>query len=224
MLEVRGRRDIVSARALVNATGPWVGAGRARPCCSGRRRQPLRLVKGSHIVVRRLFEHDRGYIFQTTDGRVVFALPFERDFTLVGTTDEDFTGDPAARRADAGGDRLSLRGGERSFPRRDRARRRGLVVRRRALALRRRLGKPQDAPRDYVLVLDERRAAPLLTVYRRQDHDLSAGSPRRRSTKLAPVFGARPAWTAKSPLPGGDFPVDGVERAGRRDAARPGRS
>src|SRR5262249_21052300 len=94
MLEVRGRRDAKTARALVNAAGPWVGLFEQ----SMLQRPPsekLRLVKGSHIVLRRLFEHDRGYIFQTPDGRVVFALPFERDFTLVGTTDENFTGDPA---------------------------------------------------------------------------------------------------------------------------------
>jgi glycerol-3-phosphate dehydrogenase len=45
--------------------------------------------------VRRLYEHDHAYIFQSADGRVVFAIPYERDFTLIGTTDEDFDGDPA---------------------------------------------------------------------------------------------------------------------------------
>src|SRR5262249_8145762 len=94
MLEVRGRRDARTARALVNAAGPWGGRFEERML----QRPPseaLRLVKGSHIVVRRLFDHDRGYIFPTTDGRSVFALPFERDLTLVGTTDENFAGDPA---------------------------------------------------------------------------------------------------------------------------------
>src|SRR5262249_7416210 len=93
VLEVRGRRSVATARALVNATGPWVGIFNEAVL-----RQPppvnLRLVQGSHIVVRRLFDHDRGYIFQAVDGRVVFALPFERDFTLVGTTDQSFSGDP----------------------------------------------------------------------------------------------------------------------------------
>ena len=70
---------------------------------------PVRLIKGSHIVVRRLFEHDRGYIFQAADGRVVFALPFARDFTLIGTTDENFVGDPAIAGADAERDHLSVR-------------------------------------------------------------------------------------------------------------------
>ena len=81
----------VSARCLVNATGPWAasfmqGAAGAQP-------QPaLRLVKGSHIVVRRLFEHDFAYIFQHPDGRIVFAMPYEGEFTLIGTTDVDFRG------------------------------------------------------------------------------------------------------------------------------------
>ena len=55
----------------------------------------IRLVKGSHIVVPRLYQHDRCYIFQNADGRVCFAIPYHDDFTLIGTTDEDYTGDPA---------------------------------------------------------------------------------------------------------------------------------
>lgn len=79
------------ARALVNAAGPWAESflrGAARPArgesLATRR---LRLVKGSHIVVPRLFEHDHAYIFQNPDRRIIFAIPFERDFTLIGTTD-----------------------------------------------------------------------------------------------------------------------------------------
>ena len=71
-------------------------------------RRMLRLVKGSHIVVRRLFEHDHAYIFQNADGRIVFAIPYERDLTLIGTTDVDFKGDLAAL-ARRRRDHLSLR-------------------------------------------------------------------------------------------------------------------
>ena len=56
----------------------------------------MRLVQGSHIAVPRLFDHDRAYIFQNPDGRIVFAIPYERAYTLIGTTDRDFTGDSAA--------------------------------------------------------------------------------------------------------------------------------
>ncbi len=87
-----GRRIEVKARCLVNAAGPWTAdflrdAGIAR---SGR----LRLVKGSHIVVRRLFEHPYAYILQHPDRRIVFAIPYQQDLTLIGTTDLEFHGDP----------------------------------------------------------------------------------------------------------------------------------
>jgi glycerol-3-phosphate dehydrogenase len=89
-----GAERTVRAAALVNAAGPWTAAflQGAAPQAQGR---TLRLIKGSHIVVRRLFEHDFAYIFQHPDGRIVFAIPYERDFTLIGTTDLDYTGDPA---------------------------------------------------------------------------------------------------------------------------------
>ena len=90
-----GRDTHVRARCLVNATGPWAGqfqqaATKSAPVDAPRLR--LRLVKGSHIVVRRLFDHPYAYIFQHPDGRIVFAMPYERDFTLIGTTDLEFTG------------------------------------------------------------------------------------------------------------------------------------
>jgi glycerol-3-phosphate dehydrogenase len=84
----------VRARLVVNAAGPWAGQvaglGEATP---GRRK--LRLVKGSHIVVPRLFSHNDAYLFQHSDGRVVFAIPYQQDYTLVGTTDLAYEGDPA---------------------------------------------------------------------------------------------------------------------------------
>src|SRR5205085_2645320 len=100
VLNARGYRESVTAAALVNAAGAWA------PEVTGRLLQlkphaHVRLVKGSHIVVRRLFEHDHAYIFQHADGRVIFAIPYERDLTLIGTTDEDFIGDPAAPTASA---------------------------------------------------------------------------------------------------------------------------
>ncbi|WP_370538679.1 glycerol-3-phosphate dehydrogenase [Ideonella sp.] len=88
----------VQARALVNAAGPWAerflrdtatpAAGEALAT------KHLRLVKGSHIVVPRCFEHDHAYIFQNPDKRIIFAIPYERDFTLIGTTDQELHGDP----------------------------------------------------------------------------------------------------------------------------------
>lgn len=82
----------VAARCMVNATGPWSAdfLQAAAPRIAGKK---LRLIKGSHIVVRRLFDHPYAYIFQHLDGRIVFALPYEQDFTLIGTTDVDYQGD-----------------------------------------------------------------------------------------------------------------------------------
>jgi glycerol-3-phosphate dehydrogenase len=209
VLEVRGRRDIATARVLVNATGPWVdlfaaAALRESPSV------PVRLVKGSHIVVRRLFEHDRGYIFQTRDARVVFALPFEHDFTLVGTTDLGFAGDPGGIKPAA--DEVSYLCDAANQYFRARIGAADVVW---SFAGVRSLyddgsRKAQDVSRDYFLALDERAgAAPLLTVYggkittyrRLAEHALD---------RLAHVVAAGPAWTAGSRLPGGEFPHAGV--------------
>ena len=76
-----------AARGLVNAAGPWVDAVSAM---AGDTRQRVRLVKGSHIVVPRLYDGDHAYIFQNPDRRIVFAIPYEGRFTLIGTTDQPY--------------------------------------------------------------------------------------------------------------------------------------
>jgi glycerol-3-phosphate dehydrogenase len=86
-----GRMQEVSARALVNAAGPWAEQF-LRKRASVPPAKSLRLVKGSHIVVRKLFEHDHAYIFQNPDQRIIFAIPYEREFTLIGTTDVEHHG------------------------------------------------------------------------------------------------------------------------------------
>ena len=86
-------RGTVKARLVVNAGGPWVDQV-LRESFGQKDAHHVRLVKGSHIVVRKLFDHDRAYFFQNKDGRIIFAIPYERDFTLIGTTDLDFKGDP----------------------------------------------------------------------------------------------------------------------------------
>ncbi|MEP0190373.1 MAG: glycerol-3-phosphate dehydrogenase [Erythrobacter sp.] len=86
--------ETIKASMVVNAAGPWVDEvlGRALP---GAEHNNLRLVKGSHLIFHKLFEGDHAYIFQNKDNRIVFAIPYERDFTLVGTTDKGFKGDPS---------------------------------------------------------------------------------------------------------------------------------
>ena len=82
----------IEARAVVNATGPWVDRFLDDATPLPARHHP-RQVKGSHIVVPRLFEHDFAYIFQGADGRIVFAIPYEGDYTLIGTTEMDYAGE-----------------------------------------------------------------------------------------------------------------------------------
>ena len=90
--ELTGRLSKITARTLVNAAGPWVNEV-LRSVLETPPPAAIRLVKGSHVVVRRLFEHDKCYIFQNIDRRVLFVMPFERDYTLIGTTDLDYRGD-----------------------------------------------------------------------------------------------------------------------------------
>ena len=91
--EEDGQEQRITARAVINAAGPWVDnvLDRALPRKS---HQNLRLVKGSHLIFPKLFEGDHCYIFQNRDNRIIFAIPYEHDFTLVGTTDQGFEGDP----------------------------------------------------------------------------------------------------------------------------------
>jgi glycerol-3-phosphate dehydrogenase len=221
VLEVRGRRDIATARVLVNATGPWIRLF-AADVLREATPLPVRLDKGSHIVVPRLFEHDRGYIFQTRDARVVFALPFERDFTLIGTTDRGFGGDPGAVRPTADEIAYLCKVANRHFRKAvDPAQ----VVW--SFAGVRSLyddgsKHSQDVSRDYVVALDELAgAAPLLNIYggkittyrRLAEHALD---------RLSHFLQMGAQWTARSQLPGGEFPHDGFDAlVGETHRARP---
>ncbi|GAA6181064.1 glycerol-3-phosphate dehydrogenase [Shimia sp. NS0008-38b] len=85
-----GERHMTRAKALVNAAGPWV-ADVIRGVMQKNSSAGVRLVRGSHIVTKRLFDHDRCYFFQGEDGRITFAIPYQEDFTLIGTTDQEHT-------------------------------------------------------------------------------------------------------------------------------------
>lgn len=91
-LESETGTEVIEARAVANAAGPWVD-DIADLATKGRATDHLRLVKGSHIAVPRIYDGEHAYIFQNRDGRIVFAIPYEREFTLIGTTDKLFTGD-----------------------------------------------------------------------------------------------------------------------------------
>ncbi len=93
-LKAASGEETITAKTVVNAAGPWVDKvlGRALP---DEAHANLRLVKGSHLIFPKLYDGDHCYIFQNKDDRIIFAIPYERDFTLVGTTDQAFEGDPS---------------------------------------------------------------------------------------------------------------------------------
>jgi glycerol-3-phosphate dehydrogenase len=194
----------VSGRVLVNATGPWVdrflGGIAHRP--STRR---VRLVKGSHIVVPRLFAHRYAYIFQTTDQRIVFAIPYEERYTLIGTTDVDYAGHPGEVAIDADERSYLLEMANRYFARdlhdRDVAWSYSGV---RPL-LDDDARDPRSVTRDYTLDVDTV-GPPLLSVYGGKITTF-----RRLAEEAADCLGewlgaAGGAWTERVPLPGGDLP------------------
>lgn len=88
-----GAREEVKARLVVNAAGPWIDHV-LTDTVGENNVHNVRLVQGSHIVVRKKFDDPRAYFFQNKDGRIIFAIPYEEDFTLIGTTDQDYDGDP----------------------------------------------------------------------------------------------------------------------------------
>lgn len=205
-----GAQATVLAKALVNAAGPWVGEVLGGVVRSNTR-AAVRMVQGSHIVVPRLCEHDRCYIFQNADGRIVFAIPYERDFTLIGTTDRDFTGDPSGAKASP--EEIDYLCAAASEYFREPVTPQSVVWTYSGVRPLYDDGasKAQEATRDYVLTLDAPEGqAPLLSVfggkittYRR----LAEAALEKLSPHAS--WAARPAWTVTGPLPGGDFPVEG---------------
>jgi glycerol-3-phosphate dehydrogenase len=98
--DAEGNERQIKARALVNAAGPWAESFLRGAAQAARGEvlatKHLRLVKGSHIVVKKRFDHDHAYIFQNPDKRIIFAIPYEGEYTLIGTTDVELHGDPRA--------------------------------------------------------------------------------------------------------------------------------
>jgi glycerol-3-phosphate dehydrogenase len=199
-----GRQEQVSARAVVNAAGPWVES-LLKDTLQLPSPKSIRLVKGSHIVVKKLFDHPYAYIFQNPDKRIIFAIPYENDFTLIGTTDVEYHGDPGAVSIAADevdylcrmsnryfnsqigpDDVLSTYSGVRPL-------------------LDDEASNASSVTRDYSLELDSA-GAPMLSVfggkittYRKLAEEAV--------DRLAPLLGNhRPTWTAGVPLPGGDMP------------------
>ncbi len=208
---LNGGRNTINARALINAGGPWV-EDVLRSGAGVNAKAKVRLVQGSHIVVPQLYAHDRAYMFQNADGRIVFVIPYQDDFTLIGTTDRDYDGDPAKVKATT--DEIEYL----------------------CTSVSEYLAKPvkpsdvvwsyagvrplyddgaseaKAATRDYVFELDTPGGAPLLSIYggkittyrRLAEEALERLAPYLNSSK------AKEGWTATAALPGGDMDVSAV--------------
>ena len=209
-----GARETVHAGALVNAGGPWVSHILTDTVKTGSRSR-TRLVQGSHIVVPKLYEHDRSYIFQNKDGRIVFAIPYQTSFTLIGTTDRDYHGDPAKVAASSEEIAYLCRMATDVFAKP--VLESDVVW---AYSGVRPLyddgaSEAKAATRDYVLELDAKvGAAPVLsifggkiTTYRR----LAEEALDWLDPYLPEKAGAKPkGWTSKAALPGGEAGIDGM--------------
>jgi glycerol-3-phosphate dehydrogenase len=202
----RGHRQVITARALVNAAGAWTTSVAQTVL----RVPPPRLgaVKIGQIVVRRLFDTDTVYVFQNSDRRLIFASPYERDFTLIGTVGQKFTGDPAIVSMSAGEIGYLCDAANRYF--RERVEPADVV---RVVAGANMVVPSGDDRRamDGTMTLDHGRGrAPLLTILG-GDVTMSRRRAEFAVTKLTPFYPMSPRWTANMPLPGGDFAVASLD-------------
>lgn len=201
----RGERHALKARALVNAAGPWAAQFLAEQAHRPRAKS-LRLVKGSHIVVKKLFDHDHAYIFQNPDKRIIFAIPYEHDFTLIGTTDVEEHGTIGQARIDESETAYLCEQASRYF---ERAITPGDVVWTYS-GVRPLLdddsGDPSAVTRDYLLDLDTApNEAPLLTVWGGKITTFRKLAEEAADLLAAPLQSKRGAWTRDAHLPGGDL-------------------
>lgn len=211
-----GERQQVRARILVNAAGPWVSQ-LAGSVIDDSDKRKLRLVRGSHIVVNKLFEHEQSYILQNPDGRIVFVIPYEKDFTLIGTTDADH--DESLEEINIGEDEKRYlcesvsRRFEQSVGTDD------IVWSYSAVRPLFDDGKSdaKSVTRDYQIVTEASDSgAPLISVlggkittYRKLAEDVL-----REVERFVPDL--PPSWSATQSLPGGDFDHQGFEQQVRR--------
>ncbi|QOZ12102.1 glycerol-3-phosphate dehydrogenase [Bradyrhizobium sp. CCBAU 51765] len=196
----RGHRRSVTARALANTSGGWTSIVAETVL-----RQPQTAVTAmqmSQIIVPRLFDSDNVYVFQNNDGRLIFASPFEREFTLIGTVTHDFTGDPAIVAMSGSDIGYLCEAASRYF--RERITPADVVRTVSGVNLRPASVQGGDGT---ILFHARRRKAPLITMFG-GDVTTSRLRAERAVTKLTPFYPMSPPWTAGAALPGGDFAWD----------------
>jgi glycerol-3-phosphate dehydrogenase len=214
--QISKKQNKVTAKVIINASGPWAD-NVLETLHSTEHTKNIRLVQGSHIIVPKIYHHDRCYIFQNTDNRIMFAIPYQDHFTLIGTTDLEYDGDPRDTKitpdeiqylCDSANeyfnqkispeDIVSTFSGVRSLYN-DGA------------------SKAQEATRDYVLRVDRPnpKVAPMInvfggkiTTYRRLAESMMERIEglQEKSTDIN-----KGKWTKTAPLPGGDFAIDDFE-------------
>jgi glycerol-3-phosphate dehydrogenase len=198
-----GERSI-RARALVNAAGPWVME--AQDFAHARGRDRVRLIRGSHIVVPALYEGEQAYILQNDDRRVVFVIPYERRFSLIGTTDVPHEGDARDARCTPEEAAYLCAAVGKQFKRAPTPD--NVVWTYSGVRPLHDDGadNPSAVTRDYVLKMDAPHGqAPLLTIYGGKITTYRRLAEEAVEKIDAAIGGARPSWTATAPLPGGDF-------------------
>src|SRR5579872_4694 len=202
----RGHRRLITARSLANAAGAFA----ASVAETVLRTSPPRAtaVKTGHIIVRRLFETDNVYVFQNRDRRLIFASPYQRDFTMIGSVARVFKGDPAAvsMAADEVADLCDA--ANRYF--RERIDTSDVI--RSVAGVNLVAGHPgRRFAREGTVMFDaRRRQAPLLTVFG-GDATTARLRAERAVSRLLPFYPMSPPWTARAALPGGDFPPERFE-------------
>jgi glycerol-3-phosphate dehydrogenase len=200
----------IAARAVVNATGPWVSRF-LNEVASARSERSVRLVKGSHIVVPKLFAHRFAYIFQNIDRRIVFAIPYEEDFTLIGTTDVDHHGDPRDVRIDDAEVRYLCDTVNRYFSRQVQPPDVVWSYSGVRPLLDDKAGDPSSVTRDYKLEM-EREDAPLLSVFGGKITTYRRLAETAVDQIMRALGHRSRAWTRDAVLPGGDLPARSLAR------------
>ncbi|MEO6015120.1 MAG: glycerol-3-phosphate dehydrogenase [Devosia sp.] len=198
-------KGTVKARLLVNAAGPWVDTV-LREVTGQNDVNHVRLVKGSHIVVRKLFDHDRAYFFQNSDGRIFFAIPYERDFTLIGTTDQDYTIDPQGVKISEEETSYLLAAATEYFEKPVTAADIVWTYAGVRPLFNNHKSKAQEATRDYVLTTEgDAASGALVNVFggKLTTHRRLSEEALRHIEKVLGVRGK--PWTKSSKLPGGEF-------------------
>lgn len=214
--------ETITGKIIINAGGPWVDKVIQQSNQTEKLPQNVRLVQGSHIIVPKLYDHKKCYIFQNEDNRIIFAIPYHQEFTLIGTTDHEFSGDPYDAKITPQEIDYLITSANEYF--KNEITEVDIVATYSGV---RSLfddgaSKAQETTRDYVIRVDQKnnqqnkQQAPLInifggkiTTYRHLAEAVLKKVERLSPTKLNI---RQEQWTASSPLPGGDFAIDDFDK------------